>query len=311
MRKLYLDIDGVLLTKRNTRAADGAIELIEYALSNFDCYWLNTHCRTSDTKDVLRYLAEYFPNDVVDRLKEVKPAIWDTLKTEGIDFNSKFYWLDDCLFEAEKRALEYYQCIGSIIKVNLDYQDELKWVVQVLKDKEADYEHYLFLDLDGVLNTMDYSEKLIEDGHSDTDEDGAIFDPNTIEQLKVIVESTHPKIILSSTWRFKGEDWIKQLWHKRELPGEIYGLTPALENVCFKNLEGGQNSFSVYPYGTRGLEINEWLRKNVMGKYQSYSYAIIDDEDDFLSIQSEHLVLTDPRKGITEEIANKAIRILK
>lgn len=40
MRKLYLDIDGILLTKRNPRAADGAIELIDYVLSNFDCYWL-------------------------------------------------------------------------------------------------------------------------------------------------------------------------------------------------------------------------------------------------------------------------------
>ena len=72
MRKLYLDIDGVLLTKRNTRAADGAIELIEYALSNFDCYWLNTHCRTNDTKDVLRYLAEYFPKTSLQISKHKK-----------------------------------------------------------------------------------------------------------------------------------------------------------------------------------------------------------------------------------------------
>lgn len=311
MRKVYLDIDGVLLTKKNIRAAEGAIELIDYVLSNFDCYWLNTHCRTNDTREVLSYLAEYFSNDVVDRLKVVKPAIWDTLKTEGIDFNSDFYWLDDCLFEAERKELEYYQCLGKMIKVNLDYQDELRWVIQVLNDKEAEYEHYLFLDLDGVLNTMDYSDRLIENGLSDTDEDGAIFDPNAIEQLRAIIEGAHPKIILSSTWRFKGKDWIKQLWQKRNLPGEIYGLTPALENVCFKNMEGGHNSFSVYPYGTRGLEINEWFRKNVKGKHQPYCYAIIDDEDDFLSIQSDYLVLTDPRRGITEKDAYKAIRILK
>lgn len=134
MRKLYLDIDGVLLTKRNVRVADKAMELIDYALSNFDCYWLTTHCRTNDTKHVLCYLSEFFPDDAVDRLKAVKPTIWSTLKTEGIDFNSKFYWLDDCLFESEKKVMEQHNCLDSIIKVNLDCQDELSRIMQELKD---------------------------------------------------------------------------------------------------------------------------------------------------------------------------------
>ena len=49
---------------------------------------------------------------------------------------------------------------------------------------------------------------------------------------------------------------------------------------------------------------------NANEKLNPYTYAIIDDEDDFLSHQLEHIVLTDPIKGITRELANKVISIL-
>ena len=43
--KLYLDIDGVLLHPKEDKAAEHAAELIEYITSEFDCYWLTTHCK--------------------------------------------------------------------------------------------------------------------------------------------------------------------------------------------------------------------------------------------------------------------------
>ena len=102
MRKIYHDVDGVLLTRKNVRMADGAMEFIDYVLSNFDCYWLTTHCRSHETDNILKYLSEFFPSDIVDKLAFVKPSLWDTGKTEGIDFDSDFYWLDDYLFEFER-----------------------------------------------------------------------------------------------------------------------------------------------------------------------------------------------------------------
>ena len=126
MRKLYLDVDGVLLTRKNVRMADGAIEFIDYALSNFDCYWLTTHCRTNDTCNILKYLSEFIPLDTIDKLAVVKPSLWDTGKTEGIDFNSDFYWLDDFLFEFEKITLEKHYRLNRMIKVNLENHGELK-----------------------------------------------------------------------------------------------------------------------------------------------------------------------------------------
>jgi hypothetical protein len=39
---LYLDIEGVLLDRGES--ANGLKEFIGFAVENFDCYWLSTHC---------------------------------------------------------------------------------------------------------------------------------------------------------------------------------------------------------------------------------------------------------------------------
>ena len=91
--KIYLDIDGVLLDYDNGGVADGAVELIEYVTKEFDCYWLTTHCK-GDQTTAIKYLQEYFPNDTMELLKKVKATDWTDMKTEGIDFDSNFIWLD-------------------------------------------------------------------------------------------------------------------------------------------------------------------------------------------------------------------------
>ncbi|MBQ3989453.1 MAG: hypothetical protein II630_01310, partial [Bacteroidales bacterium] len=58
---------------------------------------------------------------------------WTALKTEGIDFESDFIWLDDYPREAEKDVLRQHGCYRSLIQVNLDNKDELFDVIQKLK----------------------------------------------------------------------------------------------------------------------------------------------------------------------------------
>lgn len=132
MKKLYLDIDGVLLTNRNPRAADGATELIEFILSRFDCYWLTTHCRENSSTNALRRLALYFPESVIEKLKQIKPTQWNTLKTEAIVFNSDFYWLDDYVLEAEKKELERHKCLQNLLLVDLMNDNDLTKIMQKL-----------------------------------------------------------------------------------------------------------------------------------------------------------------------------------
>jgi hypothetical protein len=89
-----------------------------------------------------------------------------------------------------------------------------------------------------------------------------------------------------------------------------YGVTPALDELYFKSLDGGRDTFSVIPYGTRGLEISEWLRTHPQKQGIPYSYAILDDGDDFLLTQSERVVITEPETGLTKELAERVIEIL-
>ena len=172
-------------------------------------------------------------------------------------------------------------------------------------------QRYLFLDIDGVLNTIRYSNYLIDHDEDETDEDGALFDPEAVENLAMIIKNIPDvKIIISSTWRFKGWDWMNRLWGKRQLPGQIYSFTPGLEFTRFVDVIHQRYSESVYPYGTRGLEIGEWLRLYAPKNSMQYKYVILDDCDDFPSFYQEHVVLTDPMLGITKEVVAKVIEAL-
>lgn len=132
MRKLYLDIDGVLLTTRHSRVAQYAIELICYVTQHFDCYWLTTHCK-GDVTNALHYLSFYFEQDCMKYLKMIKPTSWDSLKTEAIDFGSDFYWLEDNPLQVEKRVLEQHGKLERLIEVNLENTCELENIMKRLK----------------------------------------------------------------------------------------------------------------------------------------------------------------------------------
>lgn len=96
-RRLYLDVDGVLLGKEDPSAAAVTLarharEFLEFALSAFDCYWLTTHCR-GDAGTVLEYLRPYASPEVLQLLAQVRPTTFRNLKTEALA--GDFLWLDD------------------------------------------------------------------------------------------------------------------------------------------------------------------------------------------------------------------------
>lgn len=95
----------------------------------------------------------------------------------------------------------------------------------------------LFLDIDGVLNTGQYNRYMIENNLNDFDENGSIFDPNAVDNLRLIIDSTHADIIISSTWRNDGLDKIQKLWKDRNMPGKIVGITPHLITASFEDVD--------------------------------------------------------------------------
>ena len=157
---------------------------------------------------------------------------------------------------------------------------------------------YLFLDIDGVLNTGRHSNYLVDNGLSETNADGYLFDPEAVQNLEHIIDATDAKIIITSTWRFDSD--MQALWHNRNLAGEVIGITPTIQK------EKAIGKIKIW-YGHRGMEVEEWLKSNATTPYK---YAILDDEDDYLEAQSDHLVLTDQMTGITKEVADKVISLL-
>jgi hypothetical protein len=115
---------------------------------------------------------------------------------------------------------------------------------------------------------------------------------------------------MSSTWRFAGLETMKQMWIDRNLPGELIDVTVD----CVQIVDEGRAEF--YDTVERGHEVEQWLDENPEVK----SYVILDDDNDFLTKQRGNFVRTanninhpdcvDIGYGLTNECANKAIRIL-
>ena len=165
---------------------------------------------------------------------------------------------------------------------------------------------YLFLDFDGVLNATNYAKLLRKEGIDHYDEFGAMFDPQTINNLKYIIEYTGCKIVLSSTWRNEG--WIKMqaLWKDRNLPDELFSMTPILLGTTYKDARNGE-MLTIPEHNAKALEIQAWLHKYATPPFQ---YVILDDENIFFQSQQEHLVKTDENDGLTIQKAYEAINIL-
>lgn len=165
---------------------------------------------------------------------------------------------------------------------------------------------FLFLDFDGVLNTSRYAKLLKKDGIDLYDEYGAMFDPNTISNLESIIEQTNCKIVLSTSWRNEGLLRMRFLWKDRNLPGEIFSMTPILLSTTYQDSLNGE-MFCIPELNAKALEINAWLQQYAS---KSFNYVIVDDENVFFQKQQKHLVLTDEYDGLTVDKADKTIEIL-
>lgn len=148
---------------------------------------------------------------------------------------------------------------------------------------------YIFLDIDGPVNTG-------RNDYYNPERNGHPFDDMAVSQLRRIVSESGAVIVISSSWRHMGLDRLKDLWRDWNLPGLLVGVTPGI---------WGDGTF----YRTRGEEIRHWLAVNAL---PPFSFVVLDDmgEEETLDDQKESWVTVNPHCGISEEDADKAIRIL-
>lgn len=108
----------------------------------------------------------------------------------------------------------------------------------------------IFLDIDGVLNSDEYVEKVKKSDIQGIERD---IDIEKVKLLKRAIDETGAKVVLSSTWRYtKNARYLKELLAN-------YGI---------------RVDSTPYIQDKRGLEIKKWLSENQGVE----DFLIIDDE---------------------------------
>lgn len=170
----------------------------------------------------------------------------------------------------------------------------------------------IFLDFDGVLNTTRYRNEMTQKDIKSCDQYGFLFDPDAVDNLKSIIDSTKAKVCVTSSWALEiGAENMQTFWKERNMPGRLAGTTAGIQ-VYPEDAIFDEDDFDPYKLmgqgiAGRGCELDSYLEAK---GYRDVRYVIIDDVMDFKKEQLAFLVKTDPEVGITKQDAQKAIQIL-
>lgn len=141
----------------------------------------------------------------------------------------------------------------------------------------------IFLDIDGVMNS--YTSALSAKHES------LAFDNRAVENLKLVINETGAKIVVSSTWRI-GEtiDSLKtRIFSHYGLDEHVIGITP------------------YYIETIRGIEISDYMLSNENMRVDAF--VILDDDTDMGNLKPFH-VHVNRVYGLSVNDAKKAISIL-
>lgn len=155
--------------------------------------------------------------------------------------------------------------------------------------EKGEGDRVLFLDIDGVLN----DEGVFRDRR---------FGPFPINHVSVlrlheVVRQTGCQIVLSSAWR--GMTILE-----RKLDADFV-FEPYTHDGCASARH--EDGSTIRMHERRGHEVAEWLSRHP----EVTTYAIVDDESDFLPEQMPHLVQTDIKDGLTQEKADALVALLR
>lgn len=152
----------------------------------------------------------------------------------------------------------------------------------------------LFLDIDGVLNSMAYFQRIAgtRDGLSLPAFTRSQFDPEAVEHLNRIVAKTECCVVISSSWRLAYRrtqmyDLLREVGFK----GRVLDMTPNLMT------------------DVRAREIQAWLTEHREERFVE-RFAIVDDNHDAGIGYAPYFVQTEFATGLTEVHADKLIDIL-
>lgn len=147
----------------------------------------------------------------------------------------------------------------------------------------------IFLDIDGVLNYTGSPTKL-PNGYSFAEDD-------KIQLLKMIIDATGAKVVLSSDWRY---GWIDE---KHEWRDDYIALRDKLLEYGIELMDKTPRLYG----GHRGTEILQWIN-DWKGEYIT-NFIILDDRTDMQPFSCV-LIQTSPDTGLTTKDVSTAIQLL-
>lgn len=157
---------------------------------------------------------------------------------------------------------------------------------------------YIFLDIDGVLNSNDYfsslehikRENMLRNlGFNSSISYGvSSIDPVAVKNLNKLVKDTGAKVVVSSTWRTSPN--LSEIFKISGIEAPIFNITPSSRSRI------------------RGEEIQAWLDKKAESPYK---YVILDDDSDMLRDQLPYFIQVDwMARGLSENDVKLATKIL-
>ena len=178
----------------------------------------------------------------------------------------------------------------------------------------------IFLDVDGILNCEDayrsgecqYQEWVWEDGRKDHYQRFCSWSKDLLNKL---IDETGAKIVISSTWRMSGIDFMRKVWEMEGMSGEIIGITPSLRTQGISIPRGMEiKYFLEEDLKFRHINRDEDHQRESMKESGVENYIIIDDDSDMLYNQRNHFVhvLPSPRNksGFNEKYYAEALEKL-
>ena len=155
--------------------------------------------------------------------------------------------------------------------------------------KNNNHQKYLFLDIDGVLNSFDDYKMTGKEFLEKLNDISFILSEKQIKLLNRIIKEYNPKIVLSSYWRtrYKLEE-INKIFKDNGFLGQIIGMTD----------ENGEE------HKDRWSQIKRYINK-----HKIKNFIILDD--DKLGDKAYNHIKTDSYIGITNKHINEIEKIWK
>lgn len=180
----------------------------------------------------------------------------------------------------------------------------------------------IFLDIDGVLNCEEaYREGFCRYVDWNVGTDSGVkkahhqsFYPKSKDLLNKLIDETGAKIVVSSTWRQSGIEWLKEVWDREHMKGEIIGVTPKLNMSGYTIPRGCEIEYWLEEHDFRHINWSKERQQEYIDKSGIENYIILDDDSDMLYGQRNHFVhiLPSPRnkEGFNQKYYEEALEKL-